>query len=208
MQFQLVELLEEDRDSFTSDHRETIEALGSEIRNTLGMSINLLEWFRSQREDMALHPQSLDLSEIVEECIHMLRMKCETKQIVVSHAVNLGTYVYADREALGLIIRNLLSNAIKFTGSGGSVHVQAQLEANLVTVSVHDNGVGMNEEQVSQLFGEKPLHSLPGTMGEKGTGLGLLVSQQFVQRIGGRLWVESKAGQGSVFHFTIMAAHG
>jgi signal transduction histidine kinase len=203
MQFQLVELLEADRDSFASDHREIIEALGSEIRNTLGMSINLLEWFRSQREDMALHPQLLELSEVVEECIHTLSIKSEIKQIIVSHTVDLGVYVYADREALGLIIRNLLSNAIKFTEPGGCVQVEAKSESDLVAISVRDNGVGMNEEQVSQLFGERPLHSLPGTVGEKGTGLGLLVSQQFVQRSGGRLWVESKAGQGSVFHFTM-----
>ncbi|MNR58471.1 Sporulation kinase E [compost metagenome] len=73
----------------------------------------------------------------------------------------------------------------------------------MVIVSVHDNGVGMDEEQVQQLFDGKQLSSLAGTLGEKGAGLGLLVSRQFVERSGGRLWVESTAGAGSVFHFTM-----
>lgn len=203
LQFQLIELLEEDRDSFDPDHREIIETLGDQIRNTLGMANNLLEWFRSQRKDLALRPQSVELSEFVEECCHVLHIKSEAKRISVTNMIALGTYVYADREALGLIIRNLLSNAIKFTGLGGAVQVDARLSEDMVTVSVRDNGVGMDEEQVRQLFAEKQLNSLAGTLGERGTGLGLLVSRQFVQLSGGRMWVESKAGQGSVFHFTM-----
>jgi signal transduction histidine kinase len=203
LQFQLVELLEEDRDSFDPDHREIIETLGDQIRNTLGMANNLLEWFRSQRKDLALRPQSVELSEVVEECCHVLHIKSEAKRISVINTIALGTYVYADREALGLIIRNLLSNAIKFTGLGGAVQVDAELLGDMVIVSVRDDGVGMEEEQVRQLFAEKQLNSLAGTLGEKGMGLGLLVSRQFVQLSGGRMWVESKVGQGSVFHFTM-----
>jgi len=203
VQYQLVELLEEDKDRLGQEHREIVGMLGDQIRNTLGMATNLLEWFRSQREDMTLRPKSLELSEVVEECCHALHIKNEAKQITVKNRVACGTRVYADREALGLIIRNLLSNAIKFTGLGGSVHVDAQLSGDMVTVSVRDNGVGMEEEQVRRLFGEKQLSSMPGTLEEKGAGLGLLVSRQFVQRSGGSLWVESKKGQGSVFHFTM-----
>lgn len=203
LQFQLIELLEEDRNSFDSDHREIIETLGDQIRNTLGMANNLLEWFRSQREDLALRPQLLELSEVVEDCCHMLHIQSEAKQIQVNNRVAPGTHVYADREALGLIIRNLLSNAIKFTGLKGAVDVDARLSGETVTVSVRDNGVGMGEEQVRRLFAEKQLNSSAGTMGEKGAGLGLLVSRQFVQLSGGSLWAESKAGQGSVFNFTM-----
>ncbi|RKN85958.1 ATP-binding protein [Paenibacillus ginsengarvi] len=203
LQFQLVELLEEDRDRLDADHREIVEMLGDQIRNTLGMATNLLEWFRSQREDLALRPQLVELSEVVEECCQTLHIQSEAKQITVFPPITPGTRVYADREALGLILRNLLSNAIKFTGLGGSVHVQALLSGDMVTISVRDNGVGMEEEQARQLFSEKQLHSLPGTGGEKGAGLGLLVSRQFVERSGGRMWAESKAGQGSVFYFTM-----
>lgn len=203
LQYQLVELLEEDRDHFSTDHREIVELLGDQIRNTLGMTANLLEWFRSQREDMTLRPQRLALSEVVEECCHMLHIKSGAKQISLHNNVSLGLHVYADREALGLILRNLVSNAVKFTGVGGVVHVEAQLSGDRVTVAVRDNGMGMTEEQARQLFSDKQLHSLPGTMGEKGAGLGLLVSRQFVQRSGGTMWVKSQVRQGSVFYFTV-----
>lgn len=203
LQFQLVELLEEDRDRFALEHREIIEQLGDQTRTTLGMTNNLLEWFRSQREDMALRPRLMELSEVVVDCCHLLHVQSQVKQIKVNNSIAVGTRVYADLEALGLIIRNLLSNAIKFTELGGSISISARISGDRVIVSVRDNGVGMNEEQVRQLFGEMKLGSLPGTLGEKGTGLGLLVSRQFVQRSGGSLWAESKAGEGSVFHFTM-----
>ncbi|MBW7475770.1 hypothetical protein K0T92_13530 [Paenibacillus oenotherae] len=203
LQYQLIELLEEDRERFDPDHREIIMTLGDQIRNTLGMANNLLEWFRSQREDMALRPQILELSEVVEDCCQMLYIKSEAKHIEVSHTIDPNIGVYADREALGLIIRNLLSNAIKFTGLNGLVQIDARLSGDMVTVSVRDNGVGMEEERVRRLFAEKELYSSSGTLGEKGAGLGLLVSRQFVELGGGSLWAESKAGQGSVFHFTV-----
>ena len=172
------------------------------------MTNNLLEWFRSQSEDMVLRPQLLELTEVVEECFHMLHIQSEVKQIRVNYSIAPGTCAYVDREALGLIIRNLLSNAIKFTGVGGSIHVSAHLSGEKVTVSIRDNGIGMEEEYVRQLFGEMRLGSLPGTLGEKGTGLGLIVSRQFAQRSGGVLWADSKLGEGSVFHFTMRGGTG
>jgi signal transduction histidine kinase len=203
VQFQLIELLEEDRNHFDPVHREIVETLGDQIRNTLGMTNNVLEWFRSQRDDMALRPELLELYEVVEDCCHMMHIKSEVKQIKVNNRIALGTRVYADRETLGLIIRNLLTNAIKFTEMGGEIHVDAQLSGANVIVSVRDNGVGMEEDQVRQLFAKKQLNSSAGTLGEKGMGLGLLVSRNFVELSGGKLWAESTAGQGSVFHFTM-----
>ncbi len=203
LQFQLVELLEADRQSFAADHQEIIEQLGDQIRNTLGMANNLLEWFRSQVEDMTLRPELLELSEVVEDCCHMLHIKSESKHISVMNKIAIGTHVYADRETVGLIIRNLLTNAIKFSELGGLIEVYAQLSGDMVIVSVRDNGVGMEEERVRQLFNEKQLNSMAGTLGEKGAGLGLLVSRQFVQLSGGDMWAESTVRQGSVFHFTL-----
>lgn len=203
VQFQLIELLEADRDRFDPDHREIIETLGGQIRNTLGMTHNLLEWFRSQREDMTLRPQVLELAEVVEECRQLLLIASEAKRISLNNRIRLGTRVNANREALGLILRNLLSNAIKFTGPGGSVEVYAQSSGDRVTLSVQDNGVGMEEERLRQLFTEAQFVSSAGTSGEKGAGLGLLVSRQFVERSGGSMWAESQAGQGSTFHFTM-----
>ncbi len=203
LQFQLIELLEDDLDRFQGEDQEIIAQLGGQIRNTLGMTTNLLEWFRSQREDMALRPDRLELNEAVEECIQMLHMQSEAKEIAVTHSVAESMEVYADREALGLILRNLLSNAIKFTLPGGFVHIDAKRNGETVIISVHDNGSGMSEDLIRQLFEDVQLHSLEGTAGEKGSGLGLLVTRQFIMRSGGKLSVESKPGEGSVFQFTM-----
>lgn len=207
LQYQLIEFLEEDRKHFETDHREIIERLGDQIRNTLGMTNNLLEWFRIQREDMTLRPQLLELFEVVEECCDMLHIQSDIKQIKVTNSVALDIYVNADRGALALIIRNLLTNAIKFTSLGGAIHIDAQVSADMVVVSISDNGIGMESEQVNRLFDEKQSSTLIGTLGEQGVGLGLLVSQQFVHRSGGSLWAESKIGEGSVFYFTMLGGY-
>lgn len=203
MQYQLIELLEEDRYHFDAEHQEIIAKLGEQIRHTLGMSNNLLEWFRSQREDVMLRPQLLELSEAVEECCQLLHINSEAKNLSISNNVPKGTYVYADREVVLLVVRNLLSNAIKFTKIGGSIQINVQLSGKMVIVSVRDNGIGMDSEQIERLFVENQIHSSTGTSGEQGAGLGLLVSKQFVQLSGESIWVESAVGQGSVFYFTM-----
>lgn len=203
MQFQLVELLEEDLDSFGAEHQEIISKLGEQIRHTLGMSNNLLEWFRSQREDVVLRPRLLELSEAVEECCQLLHINSEAKSLHINNSIPIGTYVYADREVVLLVVRNLLTNAIKFTQVGGSIHIHAQLSGKMVIVSVRDNGMGMDSNQVERLFVENQLHSSIGTSGEQGAGLGLLVSKQFIQLSGESIWAESTVGQGSVFYFTM-----
>lgn len=204
LQYQLVELLEEERDSLRPEHQEILAQLGNQIRNTFTMSTNVLEWFRSQREDMGLRPQPLDLAEIVEESMHALRVHAETKQVRVIHAIAAGLWVHADREAIGLIIRNLLSNAVKFTEPGGFVQVDAVLgEADSVMISVRDNGIGIEPERLQLLLEDRQLHAAYGTAGEKGAGLGLFVTRQFIERSGGSFRAESRQGEGSVFQFTL-----
>lgn len=203
MQYQLMELLEEDLKHFSAEHQEIISKLGEQIRHTLGMSNNLLEWFRSQREDVVLRPRLLELSEAVEECRQLLQINGEAKSLHINNDIPTGTYVYADREVVLLVVRNLLSNAIKFTRVGGSININAQLSGKMVIVSVRDNGMGMDSDQVERLFVENQLFSSVGTSGEQGAGLGLLVSKQFVQLSGESIWAESTVGQGSVFYFTM-----
>jgi len=203
MQYQLVELLEHDLDHFDIDHKEIIVKLGEQIRNTLGMSNNLLEWFRSQREDIALRPQLLELLEVVEESCQLLDINSKVKNLYIHNNIANGILVSADREALGLVMRNLLSNAIKFSHRGDSIDINAQQTGNMVVIAIRDNGIGMNKDQTEQLFITKQIYSSAGTLGEKGAGLGLLVSKQYVHLGGGTMWVESELGQGSSFYFTV-----
>ena len=205
LQHQLVEVLEEDKESFQEEHQEIINMLSVQTSHTLGMTNNLLEWFRSQREDLALHSSKLHLAQVIEECCQSFSILSESKEITVAYHIADDLQVHGDREVLALIVRNLLSNAIKFTPSGGSIEVAASAEASddTVVISVSDNGIGMDTEQIKQIFELQQLNSQLGTNGEKGSGLGLLVSRQFVERVGGKLWVNSMPGQGSSFHFTM-----
>lgn len=203
MQFQLIELLEEDLAYFGEEHQEIVVKLSEQIRHTLGMSTNLLEWFRSQREDVVLRPQLMELSEVVEECCQLLQINSDMKQLQIHNNITKNTYVYADREVVLLVVRNLLSNAIKFTQTGGIIQMNAQLSGETVIFSIRDNGMGMDRHQMEQLFSDHQIHSSVGTLGEQGAGLGLLVSKQFIQLSGESIWVESTVGQGSVFYFTM-----
>lgn len=203
MQFQLMEMLEEDLPQFSDDQQEIIMKLGEQIRNTLGMSNNLLEWFRSQREDIVLRPRIMELSDAVEECCQLLQISAEAKKLKLVNGVACETIVYADREVVLLVVRNLLSNAVKFSHAGGAVYIHAQTSGEMVILSVRDEGIGMAQPQLSRLFSENQLYSSAGTAGEKGAGLGLLVSKQFVQLSGESMWAESTVGEGSVFYFTM-----
>ncbi|MFC4598800.1 histidine kinase N-terminal 7TM domain-containing protein [Cohnella hongkongensis] len=207
VQASLIEVLEADRTMFNRNHQEVIDALSGQIQNTFAMIENLLEWFRSQKEGMLLHPERLRLVEAVGEVCRTLRIKGEAKQIDIHTEINGDIEVYADREAVNLIVRNLLTNAIKFSDRGGKVRISAETNAGQVIVSVSDNGVGMEKERVRELFDPLKLVSTTGTAGERGTGLGLQVCQQFVRMSGGQIWVESVPRRKTVFYFSLRAAN-
>ncbi|MBO9606151.1 MAG: hypothetical protein J7639_09385 [Paenibacillaceae bacterium] len=206
VQASLIEVLEADKTMFNRNHQEVIDALSGQIQNTFVMIENLLEWFRSQKEGMLLQPERLRLTDVVGEVCRTLRIKSEAKQIAIHSEIDDDIEVWADREAVILIVRNLMTNAIKFSERGGRILVNAESDAGKVIVSVSDNGVGMEEERVRELFDPLRLVSTTGTAGERGTGLGLQVCQQFVRMSGGQIWVESVPRQNTVFYFSLRAA--
>ncbi|PRX69844.1 histidine kinase/DNA gyrase B/HSP90-like ATPase [Cohnella sp. SGD-V74] len=206
VQATLIEVLEADKTMFNRNHREVIDALSGQIQNTFAMIENLLEWFRSQKEGMLLQPERLRLMDAVEEVCSTLRIKSEAKQIAIHTEIDVGIEVYADREAVNLIVRNLMTNAIKFSERGGKVLVSAEKDAGQVIVSVSDNGVGVEEERIQNLFDPLTLVSTTGTAGERGTGLGLQACQQFVRMSGGQIGVESVPRRKTVFYFSLRAA--
>ncbi len=200
VQVNLVELLENDkRVPDRADMDEIINALSKQVRSTYSMVENVLEWFRGQRDGIALHPESLPAADVVEEACRLLLASCEAKQLTMRIEVDEGLRIDVDREALVLVIRNLLSNAIKFSERGGMIRISARAFEGRVELSVQDDGVGMTEEQIRHIFDETRFDSTIGTAGEKGTGLGLLVSRQFLRMSGGYLKVDSKPGGGSCF---------
>jgi len=198
-QVNLVEILEADKPSLPPENTAIIDALSEQIRNTHATVENLLEWFRGQKDGIALHPEPIRLSDIVQEASRLLIVKCEAKQIELCVEIDSDLKVNADREALILIVRNLLSNAVKFSDRGGRVNVSAKATGSSVNLSVQDFGVGMSKEQIRQVFDDTRFDSSMGTEGEKGTGLGLLVNRQFLRMSGGTMKVRSEPGAGSTF---------
>lgn len=183
--------------------RQLTKSLKVRLDNTRKLLDNLLDWALVQMNEITIQEEPLELKELVEENLNFFR-EINDKDIQFIDLVEKDTSVLADRNMLDLIIRNLVANSIKFTREGGFVEISAKDKDNdTLIVSIKDNGIGMSEEQRSQLFNTTVLYTTKGTANEKGTGLGLKLCKEFVERMGGKIWVESKEGEGSTFKFTI-----
>ncbi|GAA0894177.1 hypothetical protein GCM10009122_38570 [Fulvivirga kasyanovii] len=183
--------------------RQLTKSLKVRLDNTRKLLDNLLDWALVQMNEITIQEEPLELKELVEENLNFFR-EINDKDIQFIDNVEKDTSVLADRNMLDLIIRNLVANSIKFTRDGGFVEISAEDKDNdTLIVSIKDNGIGMSEEQRSQLFNTTVLYTTKGTANEKGTGLGLKLCKEFVERMGGKIWVESKEGEGSTFKFTI-----
>lgn len=164
---------------------------------------NLLTWSRVQRGMIEYHPQTIDVQKVVTRNVAIFTSNAEQKQITLSTAIQEWTTAYADKKMVDTIIRNLLSNALKFTHSGGNIEVSATQNGNYVTVSVADTGIGIDEKHIPKLFRIDAQYKRIGTANEKGTGLGLILCQEFVERNGGKIWAESTVEKGTTFRFTL-----
>lgn len=164
---------------------------------------NLLEWSRSQTGKIPFMPQTAYLKLLLHESIRPLEQHAHDKgiSIVVDMAENLACS--ADIRMLSTIIRNLISNAVKFTASGGTITINGIEDDGSVHICVCDTGIGMKPEYVNQLFRIDVHHSTPGTADEKGSGLGLILCKEFVEKHGGTIHVESEIGKGSCFTVTL-----
>jgi PAS domain S-box-containing protein len=164
---------------------------------------NLLDWANSHRGYMVFTPEYLSISEIALEIIESQHEFAVKKNISLINAVSEEVIILADRNMLISILRNLVSNAIKFTPRKGEIVLSAIRKDGYLEVSVKDNGMGMSEKVRNDLFRIDVNQSTKGTEDEKGTGLGLVLCKEFVQKHGGKIWVESEIEKGSTFKFTI-----
>lgn len=189
---------------------ESLEAFSVELSNKLEnlhfTLDNLLSWAYSQLSGLSAIKKDTDLFRLGKESIDALEQLARDKDIQLLNEVPDGTWAYADTDHIRLVVLNLLNNALKFTKANGTVAIAAMVANDEVTVSVRDTGVGIQKEALDKLFNRALAKSTKGTKGEKGTGLGLMLCQDFVELNGGRIWAVSEAGQGTVFHFTIPAS--
>ncbi|PLX02747.1 MAG: hypothetical protein C0595_09485 [Marinilabiliales bacterium] len=177
--------------------------INSSAKNTLVLLDNLLNWANSQTGNIDFNPKKLILSSVVSEIIELSNTVAITKDISLIHNCPQDIEVSTDEDMLKAVLRNLISNAIKFTNPGGKISVIAIKGQNQIEITVSDNGVGMNENTKNKLFRIETNESTNGTANEKGSGLGLILCKEFVEKQGGKIWVESEEGKRSDFKFTL-----
>lgn len=179
-----------------------MSTLATSQQNALWLLDNLLVWAKSQMQGFSFVAVESSLYDLAQENIILLQPQAQQKGISLVNTISEDTIVLVDTETVKLIFRNLISNAIKFCKSGESVTLAAQQQGEMLLVSVKDTGIGIKKEVLAKLFSNTN-YSSNGTANEKGSGLGLTLCKEFVQQNGGTIWVESEAGIGSTFYFTL-----
>ncbi len=164
---------------------------------------NLLDWSRSQTGLLKYNPENLSLDKLIEENISNLHLFASNKEINMIYKPNGETSIFSDKGMIDTILRNILSNAIKFSHRGSKVLIHTKYARNEVVISVKDSGIGISAENIEKIFKLDTKHSGIGTEKEQGTGLGLKLSKELVEKGGGSIWVESIVNQGSTFNFSI-----
>ncbi|MFC2107820.1 sensor histidine kinase, partial [Bacteroidota bacterium] len=162
-----------------------------------------LNWAKSQTGNIIVKPENIILSKVIQEVIEISNSIAKTKDISLNQMISDEIEVYADENMLDVVLRNLISNAIKYTETGGNVNILFTSIENQVEISISDDGVGMTDETRKKLFDISTSITTKGTANEKGSGLGLALCKEFVEKLGGNIWVESELGKGSDFKFTL-----
>jgi len=197
-------LTEEIQNMDLEEIKDITMSMKTSASNIYGLLENLLEWSRLRRGAMDFVPENLNLKKKIEASIDVLSESARKKRIGLKISVPGELEIRADIHMFDTIIRNLISNAIKFTISGGKVIVTANYNGDhYIVVKINDSGIGMAPELRNKLFQIDEKTSRPGTEGETSTGLGLLLCKEFIEKHGGKIWVESSVGQGSTFSFSL-----
>lgn len=200
----LTEILEQNLDNLSPDEIKEYIKYTNQSADSLSVLINnLMTWSRSQRNKIKVKPEKVMLCEMVKSSFDSLKSIAISKEIIFQNKIPENLIGFADKTMMSIVIQNLISNAIKFTFTNGTIITLAYEQNNSVIIGVRDNGVGMDDYKVKNLFAFREGTSTIGTDGEKGTGLGLVICKEFVERNGGEIWVESDLKNGSTFYFSI-----
>lgn len=179
------------------------EVIQLSSNKAMDLLINLMEWSQSQTGRMEFHPEYFELVELIKDTEHLLSGALKQKSISIFETFPSNTPVFADKKMISTVLRNLISNAIKYTHPGGEIIISTKETQEDLTISVSDNGVGIPKAIIDKLFKIDQSYSTPGTNNEKGTGLGLILCKEFVEKHGGKIWIDSEVDKGSTFYFTI-----
>jgi two-component system CheB/CheR fusion protein len=190
-----------------SEFKNLSKELHGSAKNLFNLLNNLLDWAGLQQGMITFQPERIAFADLIEVDVELMRERAIQKHINLTTDLAKDIIVVADKNMINSIILNLLSNAIKFSNRGGKVEIKSELiEDDILKVIVKDDGIGMPEKMLQNLFKINEKVGRKGTDGERSSGLGLLLCKEFVEKHGGNLWVESQAGEGSTFYFTLKNA--
>lgn len=164
---------------------------------------NLMEWSQSQTGRLVFNPEKIEIKPFIDETTQFYEGIAKQKLITIKNNFPNNDTIFADEAMISTLFRNLISNAIKFTKPYGEIAISVEKKPNEYVFSVSDNGVGIPKDSIDKLFRIDQSFSTNGTNNEKGTGLGLILCKEFVEKHGGKIWVESEEGKGSSFYFTL-----
>ena len=171
--------------------------------NLFALLENLLNWSKMQRGMLEFQPEVIQLKTLVGHNLELLKPHAAQKQIALNTLIQEKTFVFADLNMFDTVVRNVLSNAVKFTNPGGKIDVSAQANQGTVTVSVSDNGIGIPQEKLPGLFRIDVKTQRAGTANEQGTGLGLVLCKEFIEKHQGQIGIESEPGKGTTVWFSV-----
>ena len=182
---------------------ELVNDLSIALKQQFYLLNDLLDWAKLQSKNFNLNMVDVNVKIELNRVIEQLAFNASYKQVLITNDVNSDIWVSSDSNMLKLILRNLISNSIKFTNPYGMVTITANITDNFVKVEIIDNGVGIAQKELNNLFKNNVRYSTDGTKNEKGTGLGLLLCKEIVEKHGGNIWVKSELGKGTTFSFTM-----
>ncbi len=196
----LTELLQEDIEEMSKEEILKFSSMIHESsRNLLNLLENLLEWSVLERDKHTFQGQQTDLHQLIDKNTQLFEANAGKKDIILENNVNKPVNAWCDRNMIDTVIRNLISNALKYTPVGGKITLEANSDDTHATIRIIDTGVGMDQDTQKSLFQMENMKSQPGTKNEKGTGLGLLICKELIEKNSGDISVESTPGEGSVF---------
>jgi len=190
--------------SFSQDElQEMVDSLRNTSENLYELLENLLDWSRIQGGMMNFYPQQIDINEVLHRNLVLLEPNAKQKRITLKSSIQEKTFAYVDERVVDAVIRNLISNALKFTRTDGHVEVAVTQDERSLKVSVSDTGIGISSDDLPKLFRIDEKYRDSGTAGEIGTGLGLILCKELIEKSGGNIWAESEVGKGTTFSFTL-----
>ena len=196
--------LSQNMDKYTiSEVKENIKMIEASSKRGYELLENLLEWSMSQRGNIQYNPVLFNIYDVVKECLLVTENQINNKKVQIHLNIDNHSNMIADYNMIKTVFRNLITNAIKYSNEGGNIFIASEIKTNEIILTVKDEGVGIEKEDLVKLFQIDKKYTTPGTANEQGTGLGLILCKEFIQKNNGKMEVESEINKGTTFKISI-----